>query len=302
MTWLFFAFSGPVLWAVSTHFDKYLVERYFKHSDVAVLLLFTALCGLLTLPFIAYYERAIFEPSATSIALIILSGVLYMGATLFYLHALQSDEASVVAPFFQTVPLFGYLLAYFVLGERLSGVQVTGGILIVVGTLIVSVRFGQKARRFKLRLVLLMLCCGLAAAVSGLIFKLFAIEVAFWTTTFWMFVGEAIFGAALLAVRSYRREFIAVLHKNTSALLSINASNELINLGGGLGNRYALTLAPLSLVQAVGSTTTLFVFAFGILLSLFFPRVSRESLSPRELAQKGAAAILVAGGVALVAH
>jgi hypothetical protein len=44
-----------------------------------------------------------------------------------------------------------------------------------------------------------MLCCGLATAVSSLIFKVFAIEVAFWTTTFWMFVGEAIFGVSLLA-------------------------------------------------------------------------------------------------------
>ena len=144
MAWLFFAFSGPVLWASSTHFDKYLVERYFKHNDVAVLLLFTALIGLLTLPFIVYYEPTVFEPSAISIALIILSGVLYMGATLFYLHALQSDEASVVAPFFQTVPLFGYVLAYFVLGERLSRLQVTGGLLIVAGTLIVSLRFGTR--------------------------------------------------------------------------------------------------------------------------------------------------------------
>jgi drug/metabolite transporter (DMT)-like permease len=50
--WLIFAFSGPVLWAISTHFDKYLVEKYFKHSDVAVLLLFTAFMGVLTLPFI----------------------------------------------------------------------------------------------------------------------------------------------------------------------------------------------------------------------------------------------------------
>lgn len=85
-----------------------------------MLLVFTALMGLLTLPFIAYYGRTVFEPSAASLALIVLSGILYMGATLFYLHALQSDEASVVAPFFQTVPLFGYVLAYFVLGERLS--------------------------------------------------------------------------------------------------------------------------------------------------------------------------------------
>jgi drug/metabolite transporter (DMT)-like permease len=223
-----------------------------------------------------------------------------MGATLFYLHALQSDEASVVAPFFQTVPLFGYLLAFFVLGERLSGLQVTRGILIVVGTLIVSLRFGHQAHRFKLRLVLLMLCCGLAAAVSSLIFKLFAIEVAFWTTTFWMFVGEAIFGVALLCVASYRRQLIDLFRSNAAALLTVNGSNELINLGGGLGNRYALMFAPLAIVQAISSTTTLFVFVFGVLLSVLFPQLGREALSWRDLLQKGAAAALVALGVALV--
>jgi hypothetical protein len=93
---------------------------------------------------------------------------------------------------------------------------------------------------------------------------------------------------------------VALLRSNTVALLSVNASNELINLGGGLGNRFALTLAPLSLVQAVGSTTTLFVFAFGVVLSLCCPGLGRESLSGRELAQKGIAALLVAFGVALV--
>jgi drug/metabolite transporter (DMT)-like permease len=300
MAWLFFAFSGPVLWAISTHVDKYLVERYFKHSDVAVLLLFTALMGLLALPFIAYCDRTILEPGADSIALIILSGVLYMGATLFYLHALQSEEASVVAPFFQAVPLFGYVLAYVVLGERLSMLQATGGVLIVAGTLIVSLRFGQPAHKFKLRLVLLMLGCGLTAAVSSLIFKLFAIQVAFWTTTFWMFVGEAIFGLALLCVASYRRQLVDLFRANAAALMGINGSNELINLGGGLGSRYALMFAPLSIVQAISSTTTLFVFAFGVLLSLLFPQLGRETLSRRDLLQKGMAAALVALGVVLI--
>ena len=67
-----------------------------------------------------------------------------------------------------------------------------------------------------------------------------------------------------------------------------------------VGNRYALISAPLSIVQAIGSTTTLFVFAFGIVLALLFPRISREDLSRRELAAKGVAAVLVAAGVALV--
>ena len=35
--WLLFAFSGPLLWAVSTHIDKFLVDKYFRHSDTAVL-------------------------------------------------------------------------------------------------------------------------------------------------------------------------------------------------------------------------------------------------------------------------
>jgi drug/metabolite transporter (DMT)-like permease len=47
-----FAFSGPVLWAISVHLDKYLVERFFKESNVAVMLLFTAFVGVLLLPVI----------------------------------------------------------------------------------------------------------------------------------------------------------------------------------------------------------------------------------------------------------
>jgi uncharacterized membrane protein len=300
MSWLFFAFSGPVLWAISVHFDKYLVERFFKDSNVAVLLVFTALIGVLLLPFIWYYEPTVLSPSGGSIALIILAGILYMTALLLYLQALQSEEASVVAPFFQAGPLFGYVLAYFVLGETLSPRQMAGGALIIIGGLIVSIRFGQSMRMFKARLALLMLACGFIMALATLIFKVFAIRVEFWTTTFWMFVGEGIFGAALLMIPSYRRQFIALVRANTAALLSINASNELINLGGGLGSRYALLFAPLSIVQAIGSTTTLFVFAFGIVLSVFFPGFGRENLSGRELAQKGMAAIIVAIGVALV--
>ena len=334
MSWLLFAFSGPILWAISTHLDKYLVERFFKQSDVAVLLLFTAFAGVLLLPFIWLYQPAVVSLDAESIALIATSGVLNMGAMLFYLRALQSEEPSVVAPFFQTAPLFGYVLAYLVLGETLSALQMAGGALIVMGALTVSVRFapslpspasgggeinkpspacaegeinkpspasrGGKGGGFKVRLAMLMLACGFALALSGLIFKIFAIAVEFWTTTFWMFVGEAIFGVGLLMIASYRRQFIAVLRANTAALLTINGSNELINLGGGLGNRYALLFAPLSIVQAIASTTTLFVFAFGVALSIFCPGLARETLSGRELTQKAIAAALVALGVALV--
>jgi drug/metabolite transporter (DMT)-like permease len=221
---------------------------------------------------------------------------------LFYLNALQSEEASVVAPFYQAVPLISYALGYLVLGETLSAVQLAGGALIVGGTALVSLRPGLSRQRVKGRFVALMLTCALCIAVSSLIFKVFAIADEFWPTTFWMFVGEAVFGVALLAIGPYRRQFIGLLRSSPGPVLSINMANELINLGGSLGTRYALLLAPLSLVQAIGSTTTLFVFGFGVVFSLLFPAFGREDLSGPELMRKGAAAILVAVGTILVSR
>jgi len=117
-----------------------------------------------------------------------------------------------------------------------------------------------------------------------------------------MFAGEALFGVAILCIGRYRRQFLDLCRANGSALIAINASNELINLGGALANRYALIFAPLAMVQVVGSTTTLFVFAIGVILTLVAPGISRENLSAREFIQKGIAAVLVAIGVALVSR
>lgn len=301
MSWLLFAFSGPVLWAISTHLDKYLVERYFKDTSVAVLLVFTALMGLVLLPFIWVYQPGVADVPLWSVLIIIASGLLYMGAIFFYLQALQSEEASTVAPFFQASPLFAYGLGYVVLGERLSAMQLAGSGLIVAGAVLLSIRPGG-ARTFKTRLVVLMLACALCVAMSSLIFKIFAISNEFWTTTFWTFVGQAIVGAAILAVPAHRQQFVALFKVHTTALISINASNELINLGGGLGARYALMLAPLSIVQAITSTSTLFVFLFGMVLSIFFPALGREDLSAKELTKKGFSAVLIVAGVILISR
>jgi uncharacterized membrane protein len=82
--------------------------------------------------------------------------------------------------------------------------------------------------------------------------------------------------------------------------MAING-NELVNLAGGVIARYALLLAPVGLVQAVTSTTTIFVFLVGIALSLFLPSLAREQLNRRALILKGAATAIVAAGVAIAA-
>ncbi|MDE1925321.1 MAG: DMT family transporter [Patescibacteria group bacterium] len=297
--WLLFAFSGPVLWAASTHIDKYLVERYFKHSDTAVLMVFTAWIGLIMLPFIWWFQPAALYLPLASIAVMAASGILYMGAMLFYLQAIQSAEASVVAPLFQTSTIFTFALGYLVLGETLSWTNAAGAVLIIIGALLLSLDASFHFRAFRMRLLLLMLLCTFVLALSTVIFKYFAVREEFWSTTFWTYVGEALFGAGILAIPRYLKQFMLLLKTNTSALLAVNGANELINLGGGLGVRFASLLAPVALVSAVSSTTTLFVFIFGVLLTIFLPGLAQEDLSWANLLQKGAAALLVAVGVVL---
>jgi uncharacterized membrane protein len=299
MEWLLFAVLGPLSWAISTHIDKYLVDKYFHDSDTAVLIVFTALVGVFALPAIWLFEPRVLCLPLAAMAVMTVSGILYMGAMLFYLRAIQSEEASAVAPLFQLSTIFTLLLAYVFLGETLGFLQLTGVALIVAGALTASRNSGKSLQRFNIRLLLLMAGATFIVALAAVLFKYFAVEDTFWGATFWTFVGEGFFGASILLSPGHYGQFVRLFKHSPSAVIGINAANELINLGGGLGVRFASLLAPVALVSAVSSTTTLFVFSFGVLLTLFFPRLGRKDLTAGNLSRKGPAAVLVTAGVIL---
>jgi drug/metabolite transporter (DMT)-like permease len=298
--WLVYAFSGPVFWAVSTHIDKYLVDRYFRHADTTVLMVFTAFIGILFMPPILLFNSNVLKPGAFAIAVMIVSGILYMGAMLFYLRAIQSEEASVVAALFQASTLFTFFLGWLFLGEKLGWSKGAGCAAIVAGALILSQGRRLSLKKFKLRLVLLMLAATFVLALSSVLFKFFSIEGDYWTTNFWNFLGEALFGLVILLVPHYRRQFLHLFRRHPGPVIGINAANELINLGGGLGVRYAMLSAPVAVVSAISATTTFFVFACGVLLTLFAPRLGHEDLSAHNLVRKGLGAVLITGGVVLI--
>jgi drug/metabolite transporter (DMT)-like permease len=189
--WLLYAFSGPIMWALSTHIDKFLVDKYFRDSDTAVLMVFTALLGVIALPVIWLFEPKVMALPPTAIGVMTLSGILYMGAMLFYLRAIQTEAASVVAPLFQANTLFTFALGVIVLHEVPRWPQLVGAALIVIGALGLSLDKEMHLSSFKPRLVLLMLAATFAVALSSVVFKFFAVQDEFWSTIFWTFVAKA---------------------------------------------------------------------------------------------------------------
>jgi len=190
--WLVYAFSGPIFWAISTHIDKYLVDKYFRNADTTVLMLFTAFIGVALLPVIAFFDSGVLRPGALAIAVMTVSGILYMGAMLFYLRAIQSEEASVVAALFQVNTLFTFLMAWLFLHETLGWDQGAGCALIVGGAVVLSLDRDLRPKNFKARLVILMLAATFVLGFSSVLFKFFAVRDDYWTVTFWNFRRGAV--------------------------------------------------------------------------------------------------------------
>jgi len=132
-----------------------------------------------------------------------------------------------------------------------------------------------------------MLLASLLIAISGLLFKVVAVEANFWTATFWAYAGEILMGAIFLVfIKSYRVEFWQVIQINKLAVLSLNAFNEVINVIATLIFRFVILLAPLALIWAINGLQPLFVFLFGVILTLFFPNLEKESLAKKNVIQK----------------
>ena len=230
------------------------------------------------------------------------NGSLTVISVLLYLYALRQDEASVVVPFYQTIPIFGFGLSYFILGEKLSVWQLVGSAVIIIGAFILSIRLEENGGlRFRGRVVGLMLAASLLYAVNGVIFKLLALDSGFWQPAFWTFLGKAAIGVLLfLLIASYRRQFLAVLKLNRGFVLGLNSGNEVATIIADGVTYYASLLAPVALVLTVNGFQPVFVFIYGVLLTLFLPRIAQERLVGPLLAQKILAIALVFAGSVMI--
>ncbi len=295
MNWIFFALIPPILWSISIHLDKYLLTKYFKSGGIGTLTIFSSLIGL----FISFIILAI-HPEVLSVNIahgffMFLNGILYVIALLPYFIALKKDEASITTPIFQFIPVFAFLLDWMFLDEILKINQIIGGIVIVAGAILISINLSSNTtKKIKKEVILLMSLSSFLFALNFLIFKLLALEASFWTTAFYEYLGWIATGLFLLIFfKKFRDDFFYVLRSNSINALSINGINEIINIIAKLSFNFASLLAPLTLTWIINGLEPFFIFIFGVLLTLFFPKFSKENITRNVLIQKVVSIIIM---------
>lgn len=288
MNWFLVALIAPALWALSNYLDKYLIGKYFKDRSTGTLLIFSSVIGFLVLPFILFIEPSVLGVSYFQATFLILNGFIYVFGFLPYLVALKRDETSIVVPLFQTIPVFTFILGYFFLGEVLSLQQIIACLLIIFGAVVISLEISDiKNPKLKSDIFFLMLLSSFLVALNGFLFKFFAIETSFLKASFWEYIGFAILAILFLTfVKNYRKDFLLVFKANKASVLTINGFNEVINIIAKIAMNFATLLAPLTLAWVVNGFQPFFLLLYGVLLTLFLPKLAEENITKKHLTHK----------------
>lgn len=302
MNWFYIALINPVAHALVNHIDKFLLSKYLKGGSVGTLVLFSSLFSIFALPVLWLIDPGVLASVSVSQGFwLSLNGAFLVVAIICYLYALESDEASYVAPLFQFVPVFTLIFGYWMLNETINATQTWAMIIIVLGGVVISLQFEQKRIRMKMKTFGLMFLSSILYALNLAVFKLVAGDKEFTTALFWDLVGKVVFGIFILVfISSYRKQFFALLRKNSFRIIGLNSFNEILALIGQVAIVYAALLAPITLVQSVSSVQPLFVFLIGLVLTLYFPKISVENLNRKQLIQKIVATVIIITGAVML--
>ncbi len=128
----------------------------------------------------------------------------------------------------------------------------------------------------------------LMLAFNSLIFKLVSNNNPFVVVSFWQNVGYfLVFLGFILFVKNVRDTFISITQIYKAKAFSINIVNQSLNTFAILSYNYALTIAPMALVNIVLGIQPVFVLVIGVFLTVFLPKISKEDISRKNTHSEG---------------
>lgn len=302
MDWFFIALGAPFLWAIVNIVDKYLVDKYSdRNHGSGGLVLYSSLIGIFVAIGIAIFTDNIFSISLMDKILLLITGVLSIVWIILYLFTLEIEDVSSVAPWFLTVPIFGYILGYIFLRETLTTNQIIGSVIVLLGAFLISIDFMGEKKKIKIKPTLYMLSVSFIVAVVGLIFKYVTIEGNFWVSSFWEYAGLGLAGILIFClVPQYRKDFIRMNKSGGKKIFSLNITSEFISVIGNFLTNFALLLAPITMVYLVDSFQPVVLLFLTIIGTKFFPKIISENLHHKILIPKIIAILIIIIGSILL--
>lgn len=305
MASIFLALLGYLLAALVFVLDRYILKTSIPKP--AVYAYFTGLFSLFALIFIPFGLRF---SNWESVALSLLSGVVFVYGLVALYTAIQKSGIFRVAPLVGAmVPAIIFIFSSFhiIRGESFRSIEVVAIFLLVIGGLALSFEFPFRSRVF-FQGFFYTIMASLLIAVFFMGFKEASQSQNFVSVFVWSRLGMVVGAFSLLFYGSFRREIVfahsQLGRKSGEAggrwgMGTIFITNKIIASVSYLCVSLAVTLGSVTIVQALGVSQYIFIFILGGVATLLFPNIFRERFFGRFGAQVAIAFICITAGTIL---
>jgi len=305
--WVSFAIAGYFLLAVNGVIDKFLLTKAVKHPVAyAFYVGIGAPLTLLLIP-IGYLGAAfnldffktnlVFQfltPMHTFVAII--GGACFPLALYFSYKAIQQTSISRILPVQGgLVPCFTLVMAYAILGERLSLNQTVAFGFLVLGAILISLK--KKGGHWHAIAFGNAMVSSFLFALSFTLEKFIFDQSNFGSGLVWTRIGFFLVSASFLIVPKSRKYIF-------NAPKEASTGNKFLFLGArvtgsmaGLFQNYAIAIGSVTMVNALQGTQYAFLLILTILLSVRFPKILKEDVSESKIVLKIASLILISIGL-----
>lgn len=300
MNWLLAVIIGHLLNAVSYVLDKVLLTKSITNAFA-----FTFWVGVLGLASVAMIPFGFDVPSAGLILLNAVTGILFIAALLFFFLALQGAVASRIVPFIGgTIPVLTLVFELLFLEPVLTPVTLVAFGILVFGTVLIAIDFDTRGENTKqkqgARAWVYALIAALLFAVSFGMTKIAFESQNFFSAFVWMRWGSFLFPATFLLWKKQRRAIVesAKLFREKAGALYLLA--QAFGGAGFIFINYAVSLASVSLVNALQGIQYAFLLIMAFAGSIVYPKLLHESMSKKSLAVKSVAVVVIGIGLYMI--
>jgi len=295
LDWFVFAIASTLIWSIAAIIVKFARVKYIK-SPVGYLII-TAPVALFSLVFLIFGKIHI--PSAKMILYILITSIAGLTGYWLYLVALHKEEISKVITLFGTTPIVTLILATIFLKEVLTIKYYLAFPLIVIGSMLISVK--KTEERFKVSSGLLLIFISVVFySIQKLFFKLLA-EVDFVSV---IIIREFSFLIILpilfIFSREVRKKTKEDLNQINKRKLALIYAGEIMGMTGVALSYLAIQRGPVSLVSLIQGTEGLFVIILAALISIFIPKILKEEITKKTISLKIISALLILVGLYLI--
>lgn len=282
------------LWAITNHIDKYMLCKIDSStSNVKTLLLFSSfVAGIVLSPVWLLISMFQIQISILSLVFVFGAAILYILATYFYFKALEKNDASIVVVMFQLIPVFSYVFSLIFFKEVLSIKEIIGALIIISSAIIISFDFGKTSNKNKLVALLYMTTSSLLYSLYFICFDFAMRNGEYNAVAFWYQIGLLLVGICLISIKSFRTDFKKMIKNNGRKIISLNITNEVINLIANLMVNFANLIIPLALANTLNGFQGAFCFIIGTIGVMLFPKFFNEDLSKKNVIQKVSCIVL----------